>query len=509
MRNPVSIGGPRNPVTIRGSRNPVTLSGARNPVTDRGSRNPVTFIGEVTPAPPIVIEPATVRSASSVTYGSRTNTTITAPTGVADGDLLIAAVYVGITSELGAPSVTPPSGWTLQTTGGLLYIGGFCARVHIYTKTASGEGANYTWTHVTASSEVYIYCLNNPSGIAPTIILTSDLSQTCVTGNLSTTYTNTLCLYIASCWQAWGTSNPPNGTTPTLVERQDSATNVLYTADASLATAGAFGQRSQTNKNVGAEPCTATVILMSPRVSGEVPTLCRFEDSTNGTSVTATILTNGSTGLPPGSAWAMGGTGDATTMKVSTAAERSVPGLSYGGSAFTDTGTRGISVNCGGGLNRYGELVLTANGLPIISLGHAIKIPAAYIGTFGTFDLTSMQGNGNFGVCQMFCDASQINWHAHTQAGTGDDITIPADTWVWLTLLVDRPGGVCTLRAYNMESSMSLLGESTLAFDTGELNDIRSIFIGHIDPHGEAVSADILIDDLAIDYTGLFPLLPV
>lgn len=64
--------------------------------------------------------------------------TVTAPAGVANGDLLVAWVAAD-----GARNVTgAPSGWTLRESESVAFnVSGF-----LYTKVASEESGNYTWT---------------------------------------------------------------------------------------------------------------------------------------------------------------------------------------------------------------------------------------------------------------------------------------------------------------------------------------------------------------------------
>lgn len=72
----------------------------------------------------------TFRSASTVING----TTITKPSGVASGDLLVAFAYSTDTS------IAAPTGWTVITTGAHGFSSGW------WKVAGAGEPANYTWT---------------------------------------------------------------------------------------------------------------------------------------------------------------------------------------------------------------------------------------------------------------------------------------------------------------------------------------------------------------------------
>lgn len=78
------------------------------------------------------------RSDADVTNGTAgTSVTVAKPSGTVDGDHLIAFI-----SAAGAPSITPPAGWTLITS----VASGSSVTLWAYRKLAASEGANWTWT---------------------------------------------------------------------------------------------------------------------------------------------------------------------------------------------------------------------------------------------------------------------------------------------------------------------------------------------------------------------------
>jgi len=88
-------------------------------------------------------------ASATITYTSRKNSTVSKPTGVVDGDDMIAVHY--IESET---TVTPPSDWTLVTALDLT-AGAAWARVY-YKKAGASEPSSYTWSHSSAATQAAI-----------------------------------------------------------------------------------------------------------------------------------------------------------------------------------------------------------------------------------------------------------------------------------------------------------------------------------------------------------------
>lgn len=111
-----------------------------------------------------------------------TSLTVTKPTSTADGDLLVASFWYKDTGR----TITPPSGWTLQESGGTNQTG------TVYTKVAGGsEPADYTWSVSGAAVVLHgsITRVTGHSATAPINATTSDeASVTGSTGSLTYTY---------------------------------------------------------------------------------------------------------------------------------------------------------------------------------------------------------------------------------------------------------------------------------------------------------------------------------
>jgi hypothetical protein len=73
--------------------------------------------------------------------------------------------------------------------------------------------------------------------------------------------------FVTHNWQTYnGTSSPPAGATPTFTEQWDPAsdTHLMYAATGVLATAGATGDKTQSNRNGAGEPWTAWLVAVGP-----------------------------------------------------------------------------------------------------------------------------------------------------------------------------------------------------------------------------------------------------
>jgi len=79
-------------------------------------------------------------SSGGTTGSGASSVVVTKPTGTVDGDLLVVIVTTAALAPVIA--VTPPAGWTLRASKTTSTEGG----LHVYTKTASSEGASWTFT---------------------------------------------------------------------------------------------------------------------------------------------------------------------------------------------------------------------------------------------------------------------------------------------------------------------------------------------------------------------------
>jgi hypothetical protein len=181
------------------------------------------------------------RSATSLADGARTNSTLSAPAGLANDDILV-LVLLAYDTEL---SPTPPSGFTQWLN---IDHADRVLDLWVWWKRASSESGSYTITHGSCGTEGWLGAFSGrvTSGDP------ADGDQSEAQGS-STTYTasgvtptvdDADIIYIAGTYANQGTGTPPSGSTPTFTERYD-AGNTIFVATGALATAGATGSKSR------------------------------------------------------------------------------------------------------------------------------------------------------------------------------------------------------------------------------------------------------------------------
>jgi hypothetical protein len=192
-----------------------------------------------------------VRSTTTVSPGTRSNTPFTAPTGLSDNDYLLLIMASGAAIGI---TVTPPSGfsalagWPLQMTK----ADPWTTNCYAWGKLANGEsGGSYTTSHGSAGTDGILYCISGgdvTSPLSPTPTTNSG-NPAGVDANIICTGLTTLvdgCLIIAVGYGWDGqASTPPTGTTPTFTERFDpGSTGTCYAADGIMTTAGSTGNKT-------------------------------------------------------------------------------------------------------------------------------------------------------------------------------------------------------------------------------------------------------------------------
>lgn len=222
-------------------------------------------------------DPAFAGTVTNTTYANRTNTTVTAPSGITDGDILFFAHFAA-SSGTGTKSVTAPSGFTaVPLVSGTWPLnindGSFGASIRLWYKVASGESGNYTATHAALSTQGVMWRVS--AGDATNLLarLNSGTSGSAADSTaLSMTTTNNGALVGVIGWDWADTTNNltgPSGTTPTFTERLDVTLTGLWTGN--LATAGATGDKTfanNTNDAVSQNPWAAVMFVVEPVVGG-------------------------------------------------------------------------------------------------------------------------------------------------------------------------------------------------------------------------------------------------
>jgi hypothetical protein len=201
------------------------------------------------------------RAVANTSYTSRSNTSVSKPTGTVDGDIMVMSlVLASATSQAATLTLTPPAGWTkfgtavAQTQSGGAFHGGF----HVYWRRAASEGSSYAFTHATMSSQAvitsYSGCLASGDPV-DTFSQFADLSTIAVATGVTTTVANTMLVLHDHGWD--GTpSTPPSGMT----ERFDGLTTAH---DEARAATGATGSRSHTVSGASS-PTQSYLIALKP-----------------------------------------------------------------------------------------------------------------------------------------------------------------------------------------------------------------------------------------------------
>jgi hypothetical protein len=215
---------------------------------------------------------AAFENGSGTTYASRTNTTVTAPTGIANGDILLGFILTATAGTPPTPSL--PSGFSqIGSTTDVSGAGGFVVRAVWCIKVASGESGDYTFTHSSTSSQGWIGRFSGCDTTTPQDATSTYNSASGSAGNTTTTWTGLTTVtngaLLVAMEHDFGDSannlSAPSGMT----ERRD--TSIHYVATEVFATAGATGNRTHTNNNVGGggnDAWQARLVALRPATGG-------------------------------------------------------------------------------------------------------------------------------------------------------------------------------------------------------------------------------------------------
>lgn len=115
--------------------------------------------------------------------GSSTTNTVTAPTGIQDGYLLVAYGVCNTASV----TITPPTGFNVQ------YLEGTTVTMFVASKVASSESGNYTWTWSSSVSGTIAMLVYKDASVINTIGAVARTSATTGTASsITPTYAGTL-----------------------------------------------------------------------------------------------------------------------------------------------------------------------------------------------------------------------------------------------------------------------------------------------------------------------------
>lgn len=179
----------------------------------------------------------TPRASSTLALATRTNSTVTRPTGTTTGDYLVAALDAGGST---AATITGPSGWTQLGTVTYSDTDPWFVVLQLWGRFDDGA-ASWTWTHASRSSQAYVTAYigvdpTTPIDVAATTAAVNNSgagstidapSQTIVTAGAHG-------IIARGSWDG-NAITPPSGWT----ERLD--TPVLWVGDRDWSAAGATG----------------------------------------------------------------------------------------------------------------------------------------------------------------------------------------------------------------------------------------------------------------------------
>jgi len=257
-----------------------------------------------------------LRSASTTAYGSRTNTTVTVPTGAATGDVIVIAFAVGNSS------LVTPSGMGAWTAASTSYTAPdpWAVNLFLWVKPFVSGETQYTITHSSGYSQAYVTAWTGADTSSPFDVTPVTAAQNMFGGSSSTATAPALTIVTAGAqgliargsWDG-NAITPPSGWT----ENYDAP--VLWFGSRNYASAGSTGTVAVPHGNgsnaypwgvihAALRPASAggtgTLTANTPTVTVDVPTV-----SWSGT-VTAPVFAGSITAdLPtvtvavPDSAW--------------------------------------------------------------------------------------------------------------------------------------------------------------------------------------------------------------
>ncbi len=201
------------------------------------------------------------RSHTSLTYGTRTNSSFARPTGATTGDVIVVILSAGDSGDQTAPTVTEHTGFNRITvvgdgnpavctySGDTNYGFAFHAWYKVITDIGS-EDSTYTFTHGSADTQGIAYCHSGRNTSTPfspdatsNVKLKSGGGTDTTAADGLTAPANADLIFAGTCWDGHGTETAPSGFT----EDVDGA--LTYFAHDDDFAGGATGTVSTTNNN--------------------------------------------------------------------------------------------------------------------------------------------------------------------------------------------------------------------------------------------------------------------
>lgn len=205
---------------------------------------------------------------STTTWAQRTNTTVDAPAGVQNGNVLLLGLVLG--DPAGPPSApTLPSGFqVISGPASVADPSSFTATRRLAWKVASNEPSSYLIEHAALFSQAVVLSATSAASSTPVVTDNNGLNNITTALDVTTPTDDSLVVFFVHNWNLYGGADPPAGTTPTFTERLDQATSLFYVATGELATAGPTGNKTHDNLNVNAsDPWAAWLVAIGNAVA--------------------------------------------------------------------------------------------------------------------------------------------------------------------------------------------------------------------------------------------------
>lgn len=212
---------------------------------------------------------------SSINRVTTADNTVTAPSNIQNGDLLVAICFNNQNGKL----VTPPSGFNVFHTENAV-----TNSLLVATKTAASESGNYTFTFDSspADNTVAILVYRNATQVNTIGTITRAASATATAASITPTYSGTLCAVFANESSA-SVSTPPSGLTQRALQSGTTASLGVYDLSPQAATA--------TSAHSLVWSVSGNVASIQFQVTNEPSVAPEFVASATGSTASGTTLT--------------------------------------------------------------------------------------------------------------------------------------------------------------------------------------------------------------------------
>lgn len=213
---------------------------------------------------------------SSVGQTSTATATVSAPSNIQDGDLLVAVSFISVNLR-----VTPPAGFNMLYENSPSGNG-----ISISTKIASSESGNYSFTASAIKDwQVIILVYRNATKVNTVGDITSVTSTTGTAASITPTYTGTLCAVFGSLYSGATITTAPSGMTQRAYQTFTSKPNQLAIYDLNNQPATATSSYSLVWSGSGGTASVQLQVTNEPTVAPEFVASASTQNSSNATAL--------------------------------------------------------------------------------------------------------------------------------------------------------------------------------------------------------------------------------